>query len=101
MSEAVQRRQSKSSRPAAKLDPIVKKSARQRSLALVSTPSSKTPTGAGGVVQLLTPDEACQCLKVSTSWLKRSDLPYVTLGRLRRYREDVILEYLDARTSLS
>ena len=77
---------------------IIRDSARQRSRALVST-----PTGAPArrselqIRKLLTPAQVQEALEVSESWLKRSDIPFIKLGRLRRYDVDVVEAYVTAR----
>jgi hypothetical protein len=44
-------------------------------------------------------DEAAKALKVSPSWLKRSDCPYVKLGALRRYDPVQVRAFARARRS--
>jgi hypothetical protein len=80
-------------------DELVRKSLRKRSRELVGRPREPRPQAAGGfrVRQLMTPLDVQKRLEVSESWLKRSDIPFHKLGRLRRYDAAVVEAYLDAR----
>jgi predicted DNA-binding transcriptional regulator AlpA len=65
--------------------------------------SRKTGTG---FEQLLTPKEATQFLRVSSSWLAKARMrgdgpPYVKLGRSIRYTETGILQWMRSRQRLS
>lgn len=46
---------------------------------------------------LLNAKEAAHYLKMSVSWLYASLVPFVRLGRARRYRVDDLDEYVAAR----
>lgn len=91
-------KQNRSSTTTATAAAIIRDSARQRTRALVST-----PTGAPArrselqIRKLLTPAQVQEALEVSESWLKRSDIPFIKLGRLRRYDVAVVDAYLAAR----
>jgi hypothetical protein len=56
-----------------------------------------TPTA----LHLWTLDEAAQALRVSASWLRRSDCPYVRLGARRLYDPEVCMAWARARSSHS
>lgn len=78
---------------------IIAKATRERVAELVR-PARRSPTSKGGdfrVRKLLTPVQVQEQLEVSESWLKRSDIPFIKLGRLRRYDAAVIDAYLTAR----
>ncbi len=77
---------------------IIRDSARQRSRALVSK-STGAPARRSElqIRKLLTPAQVQEALEVSESWLKRSDIPFIKLGRLRRYDVDVLDAYVAAR----
>ncbi len=77
---------------------IIRDSARQRSRALVSTPKGAPSRGSElQIRKLLTPAQVQAALEVSESWLKRSNIPFIKLGRLRRYDVDVVEAYVTAR----
>lgn len=98
---AAERRRSKSSRatPPTLGAEIIRRSARSRSRDLVtrSTKSEKGGTRELRALQLMTPREVQQKLRVSESWLKRSDIPSLKLVRLRRYDAAVVDAYVAAR----
>ncbi len=48
---------------------------------------------------LLTPDEAAALLSISRDTLERSDVPWVQLGRLRRYERAQLEQYVRSRRS--
>lgn len=48
---------------------------------------------------LVTPDEAAALLSISRDTLERSDVPWVKLGRLRRYDPEQLRAYISARRS--
>lgn len=77
---------------------IIRASARQRSRALVSGPGASPRRWVGlEVRQLMTPAQVTKRLQVSESWLKRSDIPFLKLGRLRRYDAAVVEQFISAR----
>jgi len=78
---------------------IIRKSTRQQVANLVRSvrPSKKSERAEFRVRKLLTPVQVQEQLEVSESWLKRSDIPFIKLGRLRRYDAAVIDAYLTAR----
>lgn len=49
------------------------------------------------VLDLLDPDMLADLLKVSRRTVERLPIPWVKIGRLRRYRRDDVQAYLDAR----
>jgi predicted DNA-binding transcriptional regulator AlpA len=66
-------------------------------------PTSETNAGFEG---LLTPREATQCLRVSSSWLAKARMrgdgpPYVKLGRNIRYTQAGITQWIKSRQRLS
>lgn len=71
----------------ADLQKILKKGAKKQS----------APQTEFRVRKLLTPAQVQKTLEVSESWLKRSDIPFLKLGRLRRYDATVVEAYLAAR----
>lgn len=78
---------------------IVKKSTRSQIAALVrpTTGSKRSSESDLMIRKLLTPVQVQELLEVSESWLKRSDIPFIKLGRLRRYDVHVVEQYLTAR----
>ncbi len=48
---------------------------------------------------LWTPDEAAAALSMSRDSLERSDVPFVSIGRLRRYEPEQVRAYIRARRS--
>jgi excisionase family DNA binding protein len=48
---------------------------------------------------LLTPTEASELLRVSQRTLERLNLPYIKVGRLRRYLRSGLMEYIDQKAS--
>ena len=78
---------------------IIRKATRQQVANLVrpARRSAKFEAGDFRVRKLLTPVQVQEQLEVSESWLKRSDIPFIKLGRLRRYDAAVIDAYLTAR----
>ena len=78
---------------------IIRRSVRKRSRALVTPPAKAAATSAAEfrIRKLLTPAQVQEALEVSESWLKRSDIPFIKLGRLRRYDVDVVEAYVTAR----
>ncbi len=78
---------------------IIQKATRKRAAELVR-PARRSAKPEGGdfrIRKLLTPVQVQEQLEVSESWLKRSDIPFIKLGRLRRYDAAVIDAYLTAR----
>ena len=59
---------------------------------------SPRPTATPSSVLLVTIQEAATALCVSESWLKRSDIPFVKMGRLRRYAVRDIERYVAKRS---
>jgi predicted DNA-binding transcriptional regulator AlpA len=60
----------------------------------------------GGFERLLTPREATECLRVSTSWLAKARMrgdgpPYVKVGRNIRYTQAGITPWIKSRQRLS
>ena len=49
--------------------------------------------------RLLSVKEAAEHLCVSTSWLYRSDVPYVKICRRKHYRPSDLARYVNARVS--
>ena len=49
------------------------------------------------VPELLTPEEVADLLRVSKRTVERLNLPYIKVGRLRRYRRTDILDYLEQK----
>jgi hypothetical protein len=49
--------------------------------------------------RLLTARDAADILGMSESWLRGSDVPFVRLGRARRYRHKDLIAYAEARLS--
>jgi hypothetical protein len=49
--------------------------------------------------RLWTVDETAYFLSMSTSWVRRSDLPYVLLGGGRRYQPRAVLQFVEQRSS--
>jgi excisionase family DNA binding protein len=51
--------------------------------------------------KLLTPEEVCERLNVTRRWLRRADarrdFPIVKVGKLNRYPESAIEEYIESR----
>lgn len=90
-----------SPKPSAAAADIIRRSVRERSRALVAPPAKaavKTSTEFR-IRKLMTSVQVEEALEVSESWLKRSDIPFIKLGRLRRYDAAVVNEYLAARDS--
>lgn len=65
---------------------------------MISSPSPR-PEATPQSVLLVTIKEAAAALCVSESWLKRSDIPFVKMGRLRRYAVRDIERYVAKRSS--
>ena len=80
---------------------IIRRSVRERARALVTPPAKAAATTAAEfrIRKLMTAVQVEEALEVSESWLKRSDIPFIKLGRLRRYDAAVVNEYLAARDS--
>jgi hypothetical protein len=87
--------------PSASAAAIVRRSVREQARELVSKPAknARKSNSEMRVRWLMTPKQVQEALQVSESWLKRSDIPYFKLDRLKRYDADEIEEYLDARLS--
>ena len=49
--------------------------------------------------RLLTSKEAAELLGMSESWLRGSDVPFVRLGRARRYRISDLLAFAESHLS--
>jgi excisionase family DNA binding protein len=47
--------------------------------------------------EILTTEEVAELLRVCKRTVERLNLPYVKVGRLRRYRRQDIMEYLEAK----
>jgi predicted DNA-binding transcriptional regulator AlpA len=65
--------------------------------------SQKPPTA---IAVLLTPKEAADFLKVSTSWLAKARMrgdgpPYIKFGRAVRYDEVALLQWIKSQQRLS
>jgi predicted DNA-binding transcriptional regulator AlpA len=66
-------------------------------------PSEKPATA---ITVLLTPKEAAQRLKLSTSWLAKARMrgdgpPFVQIGRVIRYTEGALLQWVKRHTRTS
>lgn len=48
-------------------------------------------------IELLTSDEVADLFKVCKRTVERLNLPYVKVGRLRRYRRSDVVDYLEAK----
>lgn len=51
------------------------------------------------VPELLTGDEVADMLRVSKRTVERLNLPYIKVGRLRRYLKDGLADYLNQKAS--
>ena len=65
-----------------------------------------TTKKSAGFEVLLTPSEATQCLRVSSSWLAKARMrgdgpPYVKVGRNIRYTQAGITQWIKSRQRLS
>jgi len=56
--------------------------------------------------RLLTPKDAADLLRLSTSWLAKARMsgdgpPYIKLGRSIRYRESILVQWMKSHVRLS
>lgn len=51
--------------------------------------------------EVLSLEEAARVLKMSTSWLEKSDVPRVRMGRAVRYLKSQLLAYANSRLTHS
>jgi excisionase family DNA binding protein len=75
----------------------------QLSVEAESKPQKSVPTSG---IRLLTPKEAAELLKVSSSWLAKARMrgdgpPFIKIGRSIRYSELALLQWMKSHQHLS